>query len=99
MEWLRQNFAHLAALAPIAFGAVTLIGLAAAWRLGRGNRFLIPSTARGRVASIEHLTRRLGCRQTRPVLRTGCTACRNIRAAAARCLGASSGLHFPTNRQ
>jgi len=51
MEWLRQNFAHLAALAPIGFGAAALIGLAAAWRLGRGNRFLIPRTGRGRVAS------------------------------------------------
>jgi len=52
LEWLRSNFAHLAALAPIAFGAVALIGLAAAWRLGRGNRFLIPRTRRGRVGSL-----------------------------------------------
>src|SRR5262245_53199233 len=52
MEWLRQHFAHLAALAPVAFGAVMLLGLATAWRLGRGNRFLIPGTALGRVASL-----------------------------------------------
>jgi thiol-disulfide isomerase/thioredoxin len=51
MEWLRQNFAYLAALAPIAFVAVMLIGLAAAWRIGRGHRFLMPGTARGKVAS------------------------------------------------
>jgi thiol-disulfide isomerase/thioredoxin len=52
MEWVRQNFAHLAALAPVAFGVLTLIGLAAAWRLGREGSLLFPRTARGRVASL-----------------------------------------------
>jgi thiol-disulfide isomerase/thioredoxin len=56
MEWLRQNVAHLAALAPVAFGVVTLIALAAAWRLGRGHRFLIPGTTFGRVASVLSLS-------------------------------------------
>ena len=43
MEWLRQNFAHLAAWASPAFAAFAVLATAGVWWLGRGRRFLIPA--------------------------------------------------------
>ena len=43
MEWLRQNFAHLAAWAPFAFAAFAVLAAAGVWWLGRGRRYLIPT--------------------------------------------------------
>ena len=41
MEWLRQNFAHLAVWASFAFAALAVLAAAGVWWLGRGQRFLI----------------------------------------------------------
>jgi thiol-disulfide isomerase/thioredoxin len=43
VEWLRQNFAHLAAWASPAFAAFALLAAAGIWWLGRGRRYLIPA--------------------------------------------------------
>lgn len=43
-EWLRQNFAHLAAWASPAFAAFAVLAVAGVWWLGRGRRFLIPAS-------------------------------------------------------
>jgi hypothetical protein len=43
VEWLRQNFAHLAAWAPPALAAFAVLAAAGVWWLGRGQRFLIPA--------------------------------------------------------
>jgi len=56
MEWLRENFGHLAAMAPGVFGILALAGLTVAWQLGRGSRFLLPPTWRGKVASFFSLS-------------------------------------------
>jgi thiol-disulfide isomerase/thioredoxin len=42
VEWLRQNFAHLAAWASFALAALAVLAAAGVWWLGRGRRFLIP---------------------------------------------------------
>jgi thiol-disulfide isomerase/thioredoxin len=43
VEWLRQNFAHLAAWASPAFAAFAVLAAAGVWWLGRGRPFLIPA--------------------------------------------------------
>jgi len=43
VEWLRQNFAHLAAWVTPALAAFAVLAAAAVWWLGRGRRFLIPA--------------------------------------------------------
>jgi len=43
VEWLRQNFAHLAAWASYAFVSVAVLAAVGVWWLGRGRRFLIPA--------------------------------------------------------
>jgi thiol-disulfide isomerase/thioredoxin len=43
VEWLRQNFAHLAAWAPSAFAVFAVLSAVGVWWLGRGRRFLIPA--------------------------------------------------------
>lgn len=47
MEWLRQNFAHLAVWASFAFAGLAVLAAAGVWWLGRGQPFLIPE-GRGR---------------------------------------------------
>ena len=51
MEWARQNFAHLASWAPIAFAAIAILGGAGVWWLGRGRRLLVPTGRRQRFYS------------------------------------------------
>jgi thiol-disulfide isomerase/thioredoxin len=51
VEWLRQNFAYLAAWAPPAFAAGAVLFAAAVWWLGCGRRFLIPAGGRRKLGS------------------------------------------------
>lgn len=51
MEWLRQNFAHLAAWATLAFAALAVLAAAGVWWLGRGRPFLIPAGGLRKVGS------------------------------------------------